>query len=129
MWQLENALSNILDIKPNYMRPPYGAIGGNTLSTLSEMGYEVVNWDVDTADWNADVETCKNLVRQAGAGGDGHIVLMHETYQTTVEQLVPWILDYAQQNGLEFVTVADCVGYPTGAYSAAEAGDGSWNCW
>ena len=128
MHKVDNALANILGVEPRYMRPPYGSIGGSTLDTLWDLGYEIVNWDVDTVDWKADVAMSKNYVMHAGTAGNGHIVLMHETHQSTVEQLVPWILGYAQEHGLEFVTVADCVGDPDGAYTEAD-GDGSSSCW
>ncbi|KAL1958646.1 hypothetical protein VTO42DRAFT_3989 [Malbranchea cinnamomea] len=128
MSRLDEAFADILGIKPRYMRPPYGSIGGETLSTLWNLGYEIVTWDVDTGDWRTDVGTSQSAVAQAGTGGNGHIVLMHETLASTVDQLVPWILDYARQHGLEFVTVADCVGDPDGAHSPAEPGYGTGTC-
>lgn len=128
MAPLENALANILGVKPTYMRPPNGAAGGNVVPTLSGMGYRVVNWDVDTEDWNnVPVSTSQQKIRNAGTSGNGHIVLMHETIRSTIDQLVPWVLDYAQQNGLELVTVADCLGDAGGEYTLAH-GDGGSAC-
>ena len=128
MAPLENALANILGVKPTYMRPPNGASGGNVVPTLSGMGYQVVTWDVDTEDWNnVPMSTSQQKIRNAGTNGNGHIILMHETIQSTVDQLVPWVLDYAQQNGLELVTVAECLGNAGGEYTPAQ-GDGSSTC-
>ena len=128
MHKLDNAIANILGVEPRYMRPPYGSIGGSVLDALWDLGYEVVTWDVDTIDWKADVATSKKYVAHAGSDGNGHIVLMHETHQSTVDLLTPWILHYAKKNDLEFVTVAECVGDSDGAYYSAE-GNGSTSCW
>ena len=42
---------------------------------------------------------------QAGAGGNGHIPLMHETYAGTVDTLTPWLINWAKNNNLKLVTV------------------------
>jgi hypothetical protein len=42
---------------------------------------------------------------QAGAGGNGHIPLMHETYAGTVNTLTPWLINWAKNNNLKLVTV------------------------
>jgi hypothetical protein len=52
---------------------------------------------------------------------------MHETYATTVNQLVPWLITWAKQNNLALVTVADCLGDKDGAY-AAGTGGGAQSC-
>lgn len=128
MTQVDNALANILGVKPNYMRPPNGDVGGSAESTLSQLGYNIVTWDIDSEDWNdAPPSQSEQTIEQAGTSGDGHIILMHETIQTTVQELVPWVLDYASSNGLEMVTAAECVGDAGGEYTEA-TGDGSSSC-
>lgn len=128
MATLENALANILGVKPTYMRPPYGATGGSVVPTLSQMGYQVVTWDLDTEDWNnVPVSQSQEKIMDAGTSGNGHIILMHETVQSTVDQLVPWVIGYARQNGLKLVTVAECLGDAGGEYTPAQ-GDGRLSC-
>ncbi|KAL1958116.1 hypothetical protein VTO42DRAFT_5156 [Malbranchea cinnamomea] len=126
MARVEDALANILGVKPRYMRPPYGATGGNVMNVLSQMGYKVVTWDVDSGDWNnTPVWQSQQVIQNAGTSGNGHIILMHEPIQSTVYELVPWLLDYARQNGLELVTVAECLGDAGGAYTPAQGNGGS----
>ncbi|KAK2812452.1 hypothetical protein FQN50_001453 [Emmonsiellopsis sp. PD_5] len=126
MSQLENALANILGIKPNYMRPPNGATGGSVVGTVGGMGYNIVTWDVDSGDWNnVPASTSQQTIQNAGAGP--HIILMHETIQSTVNELAPWVIQWATDNGLKMVTVAECMGDADGAYSPA-SGDGSTGC-
>ena len=88
------------------MRPPYLATGGNVLSTMKTLGYRVITDDVDAGDWNGlSAQQSEAKFTQAGAGGQGHIPLMHETYSSTVNTLVPWLINWAKSNNLKLVTV------------------------
>ncbi|PGH03520.1 hypothetical protein AJ79_07355 [Helicocarpus griseus UAMH5409] len=129
MTKLENAFANILGVKPNYMRPPNGATGGSVIPTVSGMGYKIVTWDVDSGDWNntPPQQSLQNL-QNAGASGNGHIMLMHETVASTVNTLTDMVIDWATQNNLRMVTVAECMGDAGGEYSQSTGGDGSSSC-
>ncbi|KAK4101219.1 carbohydrate esterase family 4 protein [Parathielavia hyrcaniae] len=119
MTQLEEAFVNLIGKKPAYMRPPYLATGGAVLPTLKSMGYKVVNADVDSQDWNGKTPAeSAEFFEQAGADGNGHIPLMHETYASTVQTLTPWLIEWARENKLKLVTVAECLGDKKGAYRA-----------
>ncbi|KAK2764564.1 hypothetical protein FQN54_009259 [Arachnomyces sp. PD_36] len=128
MAQLETAFANILGVKPTYMRPPNGSTGGSATTALGALGYRLVTWDIDSQDWNgADAGTSQGYFEQAGTSAS-HIALMHETIQSTAEQLVPWVLEWATTNGLKMVTVAECVGDAGGEYTDPAASDGSTTC-
>ncbi|KAF2476923.1 chitin deacetylase-like protein [Lindgomyces ingoldianus] len=117
MTKLETALVNIIGVKPTYMRPPYLATGGSVLSTMKTLGYRVITDDIDAGDWDKKTpQQSEALFTAAGASGNGHIPLMHETYSTTVDTLTPWLINWAKTNNLKLVTVAECLGDPTGAY-------------
>ncbi|KAF2199520.1 glycoside hydrolase/deacetylase [Delitschia confertaspora ATCC 74209] len=119
MQKLETALVNIIGKKPTYMRPPYLATGSNVLSTMKTLGYRVITDDIDSGDWNNNTpQQSEALFTKAGAGGNGHIPLMHETYATTVNTLVPWLINWAKTNNLRIVTVAECLGDAGGAYAS-----------
>lgn len=106
MQRLEQALVNIIGVKPTYMRPPYLATGGNVLPVMKQLGYRVITNDIDTGDWNNQTpQQSQQKFQQAGAGGNGHIPLMHETYSSTVNTLTPWLINWAKQNNLKIVTV------------------------
>lgn len=126
----EQALANIIGVKPAYIRPPYLATGGNVLSTLGSLGYKVITNDVDSGDWNGNsASQSEQAFEQAGASGNGHIPLMHETYDSTVNELTPWLINWAQTNGLELVTVAECLGDAAGAYQETGLpGNGQNSC-
>ncbi|KAF2680422.1 carbohydrate esterase family 4 protein [Lentithecium fluviatile CBS 122367] len=128
MTRLETALVNIIGVKPTYMRPPYLATGGNVLSTMKTLGYRVITDDIDAEDWNGKTPAqSQQKFQQAGASGNGHIPLMHETYQGTVETLTPWLINWAKTNNLKLVTVAECLGDAGGAYVNG-TGNGASTC-
>lgn len=103
-------------VRPAVMRPPTGAYDQTSLKTLYELGYAVVNWDVDTRDWENH-----NLAQEQAAYKSmdsdtnstlGHITLEHEVYNQTVDELVPWAINYVKEKGYKFVTVAECLDVP-----------------
>jgi peptidoglycan/xylan/chitin deacetylase (PgdA/CDA1 family) len=106
MTRLEEALVNLIGKKPAYMRPPYLQTSGVFLPTMRAMGYKVITNDVDSGDWNnQSPQQSQQAFQRAGTSGPGHIPLMHETYASTVNTLTPWLINWANQNGLKLVTV------------------------
>ncbi|KAJ9133448.1 Polysaccharide deacetylase family protein [Pleurostoma richardsiae] len=117
MTKVEQAFANIFGKKPAYMRPPYLETSGSVQSVMCQLGYKIITDDVDAGDWNHQTPgQSEQKFQQAGAKGNGHIPLMHETYDTTVNQLVPWLINWAKTNSLQLVTVAECLGDADGAY-------------
>jgi peptidoglycan/xylan/chitin deacetylase (PgdA/CDA1 family) len=106
MTKVETALVNLVGIKPAYMRPPYLETSGQFLPTMKTMDYKVITNDVDAGDWNNQSPTqSQSVFQRAGASGNGHISLMHETYAGTVNTLTPWLINWAKSNNLKLVTV------------------------
>ncbi len=104
--QVEDALVNLIGKKPAYIRPPYLDTAGQTLPVLKSMGYKVITDDVDSEDWNGRTpDWSEAAFVTAGPGGNGHIPLMHEPYNTTVHELTPWLINWAKENNLRLVTV------------------------
>lgn len=113
MTKVEQAFVNIFGKKPAYMRPPYLETGGSVTSVMKTLGYKIITDDVDTQDWNgASVSSSEAKFTGAGASGNGHIPLMHETYQSTATTLTTWLIDWAKQNNLKIVTVCGPVKLP-----------------
>lgn len=92
---------------PTLLRPPYGSVN-KALKTAS--GRSVITWDVDTMDWDSqDADTVVSYV-QSLEELDGHILLLHSTYESTaqaVELLVPWLVE----QGYQLVTVSELFAY------------------
>lgn len=82
--------------KPEYMRPPYGAMNKSVLRSVHQHGMKIVLWTVDPKDWQQKSETgiVRSLEKQLGfARGDfkGGAVLLHDIYPSTVRALEPFL--------------------------------------
>ncbi|KAF8453384.1 hypothetical protein BDZ91DRAFT_773538 [Kalaharituber pfeilii] len=109
--KLEGALANIVGKKPTYMQPPYLATSSNMQSVLGNLGYRIINCDIDSKDWNGLLAQASfQRIASTGASGNGHIPLMHEAVASTPSQPAPMVINWAKQNNLRMVTVADYLG-------------------
>lgn len=86
----------------NLVRPPYGSYDDNILSNID---YPFITWNIDTNDWryhNKDYIVNHILENVT----DGSIILMHDSYETTVEA-VKEVLPKLYALGYQVVTVSD----------------------
>ena len=92
---------------PTLLRPPYGAVN-KTVKYAT--GRSVITWTVDTQDWlTKDSQKVIDSI-QSLESLDGEIVLLHSTYETTVEAMktvVPWLIE----EGYQLVTVSELMAY------------------
>lgn len=92
---------------PTLLRPPYGSVNKAVKYATNR---SVVTWTVDTQDWlSRDADKVVEYV-QGLASLDGEIVLLHSTYESTVEAvrtLVPWLVE----QGYQLVTVSELMAY------------------
>src|SRR5690348_12045946 len=92
MTQLESALVDIVGSFPTYMRPPYFSTNDAVLQTMADLGYHVIQADIDTQDWANDspdaIQTSVELFNQDLDAG-GSIVLAHDVHAETANTLVP----------------------------------------
>lgn len=67
----------------------------------------VVLWDIDPLDWKVQntSQIVKHVVKRAQ---DGSIVLLHDSYKTSVEAALE-IIDTLSANGYNFVTADELV--------------------
>lgn len=91
-----NIIERVTGRKPEYMRPPYGAMNKQVVSAVHRLGMKIVLWTVDPKDWQQKNETgiVRSLERQLGFGkGDprGGAVLLHDIYPSTVRALEPFL--------------------------------------
>jgi peptidoglycan/xylan/chitin deacetylase (PgdA/CDA1 family) len=111
MLDLESLLVQILGKRVRYMRPPYGDLGGFSREWLLNQGYDIVMWNVDGWDWDQGKSLDQVWRDQVGGmyKGNGPIVLNHDIWPRTVYQLVEREIDYARSQGLQFVSMDQCL--------------------
>jgi peptidoglycan/xylan/chitin deacetylase (PgdA/CDA1 family) len=97
-----DAITKASGYRPTVVRPPYGAVGPKT---AAEVPYPLIKWGIDSEDWRwRNSESVFKLSTAAAAPGS--IVLMHDTYPTTIAA-VPRVIDYYAARGYTFVTVSE----------------------
>lgn len=98
----EAALHDTLGGSGYWVRPPWGFASAET---LRETSVPLIYWTLDTEDWkllDAD-RIARNIIEHAG---DGDIVLLHDSYETSVDAALRAI-DELSARGCVFVTVEE----------------------
>ena len=90
---------------PRLFRPPFGDYNTQVIQTSEELGFQPIQWSVDSLDWkdlSAD-EICNRVLQDLHAGD---IVLFHNNGKHTAEAL-PRIIAACQEKGLDIVPVSE----------------------
>lgn len=133
MTKLDTALKKILGVAPTFMRPPFGDYNSRVNTVLSGAGFRYnVMWDIDSGD-SQGVSVANQKARYNGASTTApHIFLQHETFKSTAQEMVPFIISWAKGRGLRMVTVGECLGVAkTNWYRSRvtpETPNSSWVC-
>jgi len=82
LWQIEETeavFNRILNIKPQFFRPPYGEYNETVERIIQKKGYRLVLWDMDccSMDWRNPVPELITEVATSNAE-DGSIILLHD---------------------------------------------------
>ncbi|HWQ50351.1 MAG TPA: polysaccharide deacetylase family protein [Terriglobales bacterium] len=98
------AIEEATGVHPTLVRPPYGGVSNTVLANL---GAPAILWSVDVGDWEyADANyICEATLKVVK---DGDIILMHDTYATSVEAAL-MIIDDLSDKGYAFVTVEELI--------------------
>ncbi|CAO3590277.1 unnamed protein product [Absidia cylindrospora] len=122
----EEAIRDVIGIRPTYVRPPFGEADDRVKALMKAMGYKILLWNVDPTDY--DVHSLPNAADKiqgafkAAANGidtglnshdePGYISLQHDLYKSSIEQ-VPDVINFLSKKGYNFKTAAECIGDDT----------------
>lgn len=85
------------------VRTPYGEV----TQGVENSGYPIILWSIDTEDWKE--KSSDEIYQEVTASArDGDIILMHDSYQRTVDAIAKIIPELKSQ-GYEFVTVNELI--------------------
>ena len=102
-------IEEITGTSPQFFRPPYGAVNDRVKNVSRELGFGIVNWSIDTRDWetrnaNAVYNVIMNNVTNRA------IILTHDLHGTTadaMERVIPELI----ARGYQLVTVSELMYY------------------
>ncbi|TLD09457.1 hypothetical protein PspLS_12024 [Pyricularia sp. CBS 133598] len=116
----EAAFAKVLGFFPTYMRPPYGECNAECEDHLGDLGYHVINWNIDSNDWRGNMVLSEQIINtELTQEIRGPIVLAHDM-EATIKVLAGHIITVAKAHGLKMVTIGECLGDdPSNWYRAA----------
>jgi peptidoglycan/xylan/chitin deacetylase (PgdA/CDA1 family) len=97
------AMKEILDLRPSFFRPPYGYFDTRTLRLARTEGQKVVMWDVDAHDFSS-TRPDHIPATVSKRASHGSIILLHDNESTasTIELYLAPLIDQISDRGLEF---------------------------
>ena len=104
--ELDDRIESLTGKRCTLFRAPFGEYNDTVVSTVRDMGYEIVQWSVDTVDWKEgrSADTILNAVLPKIS--DGSIILSHNN-GFEIETYLPKLIEEAQGKGYRFVTVSE----------------------
>jgi peptidoglycan-N-acetylglucosamine deacetylase len=93
----QTAIRNSGGGTPKIFRPPYGETNATLQAAASALGLRTVTWDIDSRDWAG--ATTAQIVQAAAQLTNGQLILMHDTYATTIAA-IPQIATGLKNRGL-----------------------------
>ncbi|CEI85959.1 hypothetical protein RMCBS344292_00408 [Rhizopus microsporus] len=119
----EEAIEDVIGVKPKYIRPPYGEADKRVKGLLKQMGYKVLMWNVDPTDYDVYnlkdgakriQDTFEKVLKNNNSSlnvhaDDGFISLQHDLYRVSIHQ-VPQIYRALRKHDYSLTTAAECIG-------------------
>ena len=90
-------------------RPPYGDYNDTLIDTANDLGYHVIQWDVDSLDWkDYGADSIVSKVVEHKHLGNGSIILMHNGAKYTRDALER-VITGLQEKGYEIVPISELI--------------------
>jgi peptidoglycan/xylan/chitin deacetylase (PgdA/CDA1 family) len=101
----EDAIQEILGIKPKFFAPPAGDCNNITINVARKLGYKTILWNIDTIDWK-EGSTAQIIINRVMKKPHGGAILLMHPKEATVEAL-PDLIDKIEKEGIKIGTVSD----------------------
>ena len=87
--------------KPKIFRPPYGKIKKSQSAILRQLGYQIIMWDVLSADFDFKITPEKCLNNVISNVKSGSIIVFHDSKKSfkNLEYTLPKTLEFLHQKG------------------------------
>lgn len=100
-------IEDLIGQSPRFFRPPFGEYNNQVISTANNQGYQVVQWSIDSHDWQEPgVDYIVDRVLNNADSGD--IVLMHNNAPHTPEALTE-LIPALKERGLKIVPLSKLI--------------------
>jgi polysaccharide deacetylase family sporulation protein PdaB len=99
-------LKNLTGCEITLFRPPYGEYNASTIKVAKRLGYQTIQWDVDSLDWKKNLSAEDIYKRVTQKVNTGSIILFHNDTLHTAK-ILPDILKNLTENGYSCVSVEE----------------------
>lgn len=103
----ETSIEKIIGKKSTLFRPPFGDYNDELIKTCREIGYNVIQWDVDSLDWK-EISAESVVDKVTRNIKNGSIVLFHNNAKYVSEYL-PLVIEKLHDQGYEIVPISDLI--------------------
>ena len=102
----EAKLEKIIGSRCKNFRAPYGEYNDFVITTMRSLGYEVLQWVIDTIDWREERSAQTILDTVFTKLHPGCIILCHNNGYK-IKEYLPALIEKALADGYEFVTIQE----------------------
>lgn len=113
-----NLIEKLIGKRPVFFRPPFGEYNNNVIRTANELGYQVIQWSIDSLDWMEP--GVDKIVERVLKAESGDIILMHNNAPETPEALRR-LIPIFKQRGYRIVPLSELV-YKDNYYIESHSG-------
>ena len=99
------AITNIIGEAPRFFRPPYGVSNETVRRASGNLGFTMINWDVDPSDWaTTDPNVIYDSIMEVVTPGT--VMVLHDSRPSTasaMERVIPSLIE----RGYKLVTLSE----------------------
>jgi peptidoglycan/xylan/chitin deacetylase (PgdA/CDA1 family) len=101
-------VEDIIGSKVNYCRPPYGNLPEHAAVTLSDLGLQVIGWNLSSRDW-LGYSSSELVIELASQSLRGKVLLFHDGFgePASTAAVVRWLVPAARRAGLRSLSISD----------------------
>lgn len=103
---LNDKLQEVCGTTAKTFRAPYGEYNDLVITTTRAMGFEPIQWNIDTIDWKEERSAQTILDTVLPKLSPGSIILCHNNGYK-IKEYLPTLISTAKEQGYEFVTVSE----------------------
>ncbi|MFD2601799.1 MULTISPECIES: polysaccharide deacetylase family protein [Flavobacterium] len=108
---METCRQSIIDksgIDTKLFRPPYGKISREQAKEVKNLGYQIIMWDVLSADFDTTITPQKCLDNVIKNAANGSVIIFHDSIKAfpNLEYALPKVIEYLKEKGFSFGTLS-----------------------
>ena len=104
--ELDDQIESLTGKRCTLFRAPFGEYNDTVIKAARDIGYEPIQWNLDTIDWKKERSAETILDTVLPKLSPGSIILCHNNgYE--IKNYLPTLIEKAQEQGYRFVTISE----------------------